>query len=446
MKKKKTIVIVAVAVVVLAAAAFFLWRFLQSDSDDGSGVYVQSVAEQNLYAAPSTMLYAGVVESQESVNVDPQSGKKVAALLVKEGDTVTEGQALFRYDTDAIKLDIQQAELDIELNEQNIQRLQEEIDDLFFYANNNTPEGQMNAARIQQLEVEIATTEYQQKQKKNELARLQASLKDDTAKAPIAGTVQSINEAVAEGNGGYDMNGNPQHYITLTASGDFRIKGSVSEQFIMELYEGQPIVIRSRVNDDTWAGTISRIDTSQPEQNNNYYYDGGNGASKYAFYVEPESTEGLMMGQHVTLSPDYGSAAMTEGLWLSSGWFTIAEDGSATVWKQGSTKRLTQQAVTLGEYNSDYDCYMVTDGLTEEDFIAWPSEECVEGSKTTTVLTFDEDFSDEGFSDEMYYGEDVYSEDYSDVELYDETLDSDEFSVSEVGGAEVASDVVVTME
>ncbi|MBQ2782125.1 MAG: efflux RND transporter periplasmic adaptor subunit [Oscillospiraceae bacterium] len=416
--KKKTILLIVCAVVVLGAAAFFGWRFLGGSHDDGTGVYVQPVNELNMYAAPSATVFAGVVESQESVHVDPQSGKKVASLLVKEGDIVTEGQALFRYDTDAIKLDIQQAELDMELNEQNIKSLQEEIEELERYANNTTPEGQMNAARIQQLEVEIATKEYQQKQKKNELTRLQASLKDDTAKASIAGTVQAINEAVAEGNGGYDMQGNPQHYITLTASGDFRVKGSVSEQFIMDLYEGQAIVIRSRVNDDMWSGTISRIDTSQPEQNeDNYYYDDGNGASKYAFYVEPENTEGLMMGQHVTLSPDYGSGEMAAGLWLSSGWFTIAEDGSATVWKQGASNRLTKQAVVLGEYNESYDCYMVMEGLTEEDYIAWPDEECREGSKTTTVFSFDEggdmmgeDFS-EDFSEEYYPEDDMVMDD-----------------------------------
>lgn len=410
--KKKTILLIVCTVVVLGAAAFFGWRFLGGSHDDGTGVYVQSVSELNMYAAPSATVFAGVVESQENVPVDPQNGKKVAKLLVKEGDIVTEGQPLFRYDTDAIKLDIQQAELDMELAEQNSKRLQEEIDELYLYANNNTPEGQMNAARIQQLEVEIATIAYQQKQKKNELARLQASLKDDTAKSPIAGTVQTINTAVAEGNGGYDMQGNPQHYIVLTASGDFRVKGSVSEQFIMDLYEGQAIVIRSRVNDDTWAGTISRIDTSQPEQNeDHYYYDGGNGASKYAFYVEPENTEGLMMGQHVTLSPDYGSGEMAAGLWLSSGWFTIAEDGSATVWKQTGANRLTKQAVTLGEYNENYDCYMVMEGLTEEDYIAWPDEECREGSKTTTVFSFDEgdDMMGEDFSED-FYGEEYYPE------------------------------------
>ena len=84
--KKKTVIIVVCAVVALAVAAFLLWRHFGTSADDGSGVYVQSAAEVNMYTAPSATVFAGVVESQESVTVDPQSGKKVAQLLVKEGD------------------------------------------------------------------------------------------------------------------------------------------------------------------------------------------------------------------------------------------------------------------------------------------------------------------------------------------------------------------------
>lgn len=421
--KKKTIVIAVCAVAAVGVAAFLGWRFLGGSSDDGTGVYVQNVAELNMATAPAVSAYGGVVESQESVHVDPQGGKKVAKLLVKEGDTVTEGQDLFRYDTDAIKLDIQQAELDIDLSQQNVKSLQEEIESLEPYADNTTPEGQMNAARIQQLEVDIATKEYEQKQKNNELARLRASLKDDTVKAPISGTVSTITESAAEGGGGMDMNGNEQHYITLTASGDFRVKGSVSEQYIMDLYEGQAMVIRSRVNEDTWLGTLARIDTSQPEQNNNgYYYDGGNGASKYAFYVELHTTKGLMMGQHVTIEPDYsGGVDMSEGIWLSAGWLTLADDGTATLWAQGSSGRLTAKKVTLGDYHADYDCYQIVDGLTEEDFIAWPGEECVEGAKTTTTFNPDADMG----GDEMIDDGAIYDEGFAEEGFVDEGIGED---------------------
>ena len=60
---------------------------------------------------------------------------------------------------------------------------------------------------------------------------------------------------------------------------------------------------------------------------------------------------------------------------------------------------------------------MVMEGLTEEDYIAWPDEECREGSKTTTVFSFDEggdmmgeDFS-EDFSEEYYPEDDMVMDD-----------------------------------
>ncbi len=422
---KKKAIVIAVCVVIAVGAAFFGWQYLSGSTDDGTGVFVQPVVDLNMASAPSVSRFAGVVESQESMDIDPQGGKKVAELLVKEGDTVVEGQDLFRYDTDAIRLDIQQTELDIEMSQQTIAGIREDIEALSHTALGDTPESQMAAAQIREMEVNIAKEEYAQKQKKNELTRLQESLKDDTVKAPIAGTVRSVNEDVANGNEeSFDMNGGEQHYIVLTASGGFRIKGSVSEQYIMDLYEGQSMVVHSRVNDDTWTGTIARIDTSQPEQNNNgYYYDDGNGASKYAFYVELDSTEGLMMGQHITLEPSYaGSEAMQEGLWLSSGWFTIAEDGTATVWMQGSGNRLMQQAVTLGKYSEEYDCYQVESGLTEDDLIAWPGEECVSGAKTTTTYPtepdlpaddgmFAEGTMDEGMTEDTAAGDGIMTDD-----------------------------------
>ena len=45
---------------------------------------------------------------------------------------------------------------------------------------------------------------------------------------------------------------------------------------------------------------------------------------------------------------------------------------------------------------------MVMEGLKEDDYIAWPDEECREGSKTTTSFSADEgDMMADDFSDDM---------------------------------------------
>ena len=46
-------------------------------------------------------------------------------------------------------------------------------------------------------------------------------------------------------------------------------------------------------------------------------YGEGSGSSNYPFYVELESSEGLLMGQHVYMEMDYGQGEKREdGLWL----------------------------------------------------------------------------------------------------------------------------------
>ena len=59
------------------------------------------------------------------------------------------------------------------------------------------------------------------------------------------------------------------------------------------------------------------------------------------------------------------------------------EDGSAYVWAE-HRGRLEKRSVTLGEYNDMMGTVNVLDGLTEEDYIAFPDETlCREGVSTT---------------------------------------------------------------
>ena len=52
--------------------------------------------------------------------------------------------------------------------------------------------------------------------------------------------------------------------------------------------------------------------------NNDGYYMGSSGttATKYPFYISLDSTDGLMLGQHVYVEADYGQGDVKEGLWL----------------------------------------------------------------------------------------------------------------------------------
>ena len=74
------------------------------------------------------------------------------------------------------------------------------------------------------------------------------------------------------------------------------------------------VTVHSRVNkDETWQGTITKIDTEDVNKDttntNNYYGDYGysgssESATKYTFYVELSSADGLLLGQHVYIEPE----------------------------------------------------------------------------------------------------------------------------------------------
>ncbi len=100
-------------------------------------------------------------------------------------------------------------------------------------------------------------------------------------------------------------------FITILATGDYRIKGKVNEQNLSEIQEGEKAIVRSRVDENqTWSGTFTAVNTDEAENNNNNMYYGATStettSSSYSFYVILDSSDGLLLGQHVYIEKDVG--------------------------------------------------------------------------------------------------------------------------------------------
>ena len=171
------------------------------------------------------------------------------------------------------------------------------------------------------------------------------------------------------------------------------------------LTEGTAVVIRSRVSDQTWKGSISSIDWNNAQQSRSDYGDSDTAmSSKYPFYVTLEGDgEGLLMGQHVYIEPDYGQEdTQDESLINLPSYFINDAEGKPWVWAQNSNGKLEKRSITLGEYNTETDTYPVTDGLTAEDYIAYPDDSLKAGM---TCITYDEGTFDPGASGGKVYPE-----------------------------------------
>ena len=80
--------------------------------------------------------------------------------------------------------------------------------------------------------------------------------------------------------------------------------------------------------------TIQKIDTENAEKGNStssYAGDSESGSqsSRYPFYVSLDSSEGLMMGQHLYIELDEGQTEKKEGIWIYSGYLVYDDVSGA---------------------------------------------------------------------------------------------------------------------
>lgn len=354
-------------------------------SSDENAVYVQSVADLSGMGsiAPGDR-FAGMVVSENVTEIKKDSDKTVGELLVKEGDDVTEGQELFNYDTDDLQLTLDKQKLELEQLEATIENYKEQIEDLEEEREYASSSDQLQyTVQIQTLQVDLKEAELNIKAKQTAVEQSEALLENTSVLSPVNGRIQSINE------NGTDNYGNPVPYITIQQAGSYRIKGVLGELQRGQIVEGLRVKILSRTDaDQYWLGTVSLVDYENPSQGNEYdmYYgmasDELTSSSKYPFYIELDDVNGLLLGQHVYIEMDMGDSD-SSALKLDISFICYNEDGSAYVWAENDGE-LEKRSVTLGTYDEMMWTYEILDGLTTEDYIAFPDELlCQPGASTT---------------------------------------------------------------
>ncbi len=331
--------------------------------------------------------FSGVVVARNEVAVKKESEKRVAEIKVAAGDTVTEGQILFSYEQEQAEMDLERAKLELEQLRNTLDSLQKEKEELEKLRSKAKEDQQLSyTLEISEKDASIRETEYSITSKEKDIEKLENSLKNLDVYSPVSGTVQSINET-----GATDNYGNEKPFMVITEEGNRRIKGYVNETNIGSVNPEMPVVIRSRVDDRTWRGKVSMIDfeTSSQDETSKMYYssaDDTQSSSKYPFYVELESDEGLILGQHVYIEADRGQEDGDDSNALNlPAYYVVTDNGRPYVWARGQGNKLEKRAVELGELDADAGIYPILSGLTAEDAIAFPADNlkngmpCVEG-------------------------------------------------------------------
>lgn len=352
---------------------------------DGSGVSVQR-ADQLMAAGQAGDRYAGMVVSENVVQIQRDSTKTVEEVYVEVGQEVQAGDKLFSYDSDALELELEKTQLEVEkmTNEQTtyseqLEKLEKQLSRTYNESSKVKLTLEINTLKTTQME-----NDYNIAAKNQEITKLQEMLENIDITTPVDGTVRQIDETGESGA-----------YITVQQSGAYRIQGSINEMSVGNgLMEGTRVKIYSRVSDETWMGTVTLIDTANPEQNNSDYYyygysDEMTSTTSYPFYVELDSVEGLLLGQHVYMEVTAGETTMP-GLWIPEsylaelGWDEETGETTGSIWVANSRGKLEQRSITLGMYDGMTGCYEVLSGLSAEEYVADPmAPGCESGASVT---------------------------------------------------------------
>ncbi len=311
--KKKIIICIVVVVAIVAVVLGVLWKLGKLPVGKGAGNGGGENHQVDVTDLGTVNQFMGVVEAGQTEEIKADSDKEVKEVFVKEGDAVTAGTALFSYDTGDDQKEVERIQQEIAGYDSQIARYQSQINELAAERETVSEANKFEyTTEIQSIELSIEEAQNNKQSSQAELQEANAKIAKSTVSCTTDGIVKKVNSTSSDS---YDES---QAFITIVSDESYRIKGTVNEQNVADLGEGQKVVIRSRVDDTTWSGTITKVDTDNPVQSSTSDYsddssdsDSNTTSSNYNFYISLDSSKGLMLGQHVYIEPD-GDVPVTE--------------------------------------------------------------------------------------------------------------------------------------
>ncbi|TKC16969.1 efflux RND transporter periplasmic adaptor subunit [Robertmurraya kyonggiensis] len=249
--KKWTVVTV---IVLFVAVNFYL--IFKKDSEIARAAYIdewRKIKEQNLVLSKEK---PGVIAPVEEEHVYFQNGAgDFEQFLVKEGEEVQTGTALFEYSPKNLEETIDQLEAEITRLESEEDALEDNIDNLedivLDLATSEDEESPSNEAMIASIDAEIYEKELQLSRIEAEIDKYEdlVSISDDglsslTVDSPISGIVKSISH-------------NLQNPVVTITSNDQQVIGLLDEDDMLEIKEGMSATLYGSFGKR--EGTIEKI-------------------------------------------------------------------------------------------------------------------------------------------------------------------------------------------
>ncbi|MBR2527231.1 MAG: efflux RND transporter periplasmic adaptor subunit [Blautia sp.] len=471
MAKKGWIIFGMIAI--LGTAGLGSWQFYFKDkfASSSGGDEIAFVTKVSNLTAENLGIqnwYAGVVEAQNTVKVNIESGRTVSETKVSVGDSVKVGDVLFEYDLSNLQDDLKKATIEMEKLKNAAVGHNQMLASYQVQIRTQTPSEQLSTLiAIEDERMSLRQNELDQIKKQAEIDKLYASSGNAQVFSTVDGVIQKIDTSKLSSSDGSTTSDNfsfgasgsdSDAFITILGTGNYRVKGTVNEQNRSDIVMGTPVIIRSRADStQIWHGAMGTIDERNASSGATDNWgmtssDSSSNSSSYPFYVNLENSDNLMLGQHVYIERDEGQSDRGEGLWLSEYYIADADTDAPYIWAVGTNGKLEKRSLVLGEYDEGTLEYQILKGLDTTDSVTAPTEDLREGMPTADISERPEIEEIEEYSDEEYNleSQDEFTFDgyaFGDGDFIDDTGFTDDFSDFDMdfGDEEFMSDTNVTL-
>ncbi len=235
-----------------------------------------------------------------------------------------------------------------------------------------------------QLNDEIISAQKEVKEQDLTVRKCQSQLDTMLASSNGGGVYAKTTGKVAKLQDKDNININ-KPFMTITATEDFYIEGSIGEFYLDSINVGDVATVSSWESGASTEATIISI-SDRPDTSGNYYSSSGNtNSSAYVFKASFDQSSGIDIGEAVDISitpttnEEDGNA-----FYLQTS--LIRKDAAGSyVMKMNENKQLEKTYVKVGK--NVYNYYtQIKSGLTGDDYVAFPyGNGAVEGMNCTTA-------------------------------------------------------------
>ncbi|MDQ3789979.1 MAG: biotin/lipoyl-binding protein [Actinomycetota bacterium] len=223
---RKKLLVLAGVVVVAAGGAAAWWLLRPAEATTSPVVVPVTVGTQR-----QTVSASGTVEPSERADLSFGVAGEVTEVLVKEGDTVTAGQALAK------------------------------IDDTLLQAQLTAAQAQLEAVEDQAADSDDASADAAVVSAESDVAAAQEAVAQATLTAPMAGTVAAVDLAVGDRVGTTQQTGSEdtQAQVTVVSTGTFVVEANVSAADAARVKQGLAAEITPVGADEPVEGTVRTV-------------------------------------------------------------------------------------------------------------------------------------------------------------------------------------------